>query len=65
MFLTKLSKHPSYSNNNELNFICAPFGNINTELLKEQTRINLLSPEGIEIRIDRRIQVEGTFGQIK
>ncbi len=35
------------------------------ELLKEQARENLLSPEGIEIRINRSIQVEGTFGQLK
>lgn len=35
------------------------------ELLKEEARVNLLSPEGIEIRINRSIQVEGTFGQIK
>ncbi len=35
------------------------------ELLKEQARVNLLSPKGIEIRINRSIQVEGTFGQIK
>lgn len=35
------------------------------ELLKEQARENLLSPIGIEIRINRSIQVEGTFGQIK
>ena len=35
------------------------------ELLKEQARNNLLSPEGIEIRVNRSIQVEGTFGQIK
>ena len=35
------------------------------ELLKEEARINLLSPKGIEIRINRSIQVEGTFGQIK
>lgn len=35
------------------------------ELLKEQARINLLSPKGIEIRINRSIQVEGTFGQLK
>lgn len=35
------------------------------ELLKEQARENLLSPNGIEIRINRSIQVEGTFGQIK
>ena len=37
----------------------------NYELLKEQARKNLLSPKGIEIRINRSIQVEGTFGQIK
>lgn len=35
------------------------------ELLKEQARTNLLSPKGIEMRINRSIQVEGTFGQIK
>lgn len=35
------------------------------ELLKEQARNNLQSPTGIEIRINRSIQVEGTFGQIK
>ena len=35
------------------------------ELFKEQARNNLLSPEGIKIRINRSIQVEGTFGQIK
>lgn len=35
------------------------------ELLKEQARVNLLSPKGIEIRINRSIQVEGTFGQLK
>ena len=35
------------------------------ELLKEEARENLLSPKGIEIRINRSIQVEGTFGQLK
>lgn len=35
------------------------------ELLKEKARENLLSPKGIEIRINRSIQVEGSFGQIK
>ncbi len=35
------------------------------ELLKEQARNNLLSAKGIEIRINRSIQVEGTFGQLK
>lgn len=35
------------------------------ELLKNNARDNLLSPKGIEIRINRSIQVEGTFGQIK
>ena len=39
--------------------------NLDYELLKEQARKNLLSPKGIEIRINRSIQVEGTFGQIK
>lgn len=39
--------------------------NSDYELLKEEARNNLLSPEGIEIRINRSIQVEGTFGQIK
>ena len=35
------------------------------ELLKEQARKNLQSPKGIEMRINRSIQVEGTFSQIK
>lgn len=35
------------------------------ELLKEEVRDNLLSPKGIEIIVNRSIQVEGTFGQIK
>ena len=35
------------------------------ELLKEEVRKNLQSPKGIEIRINRSIQVEGAFGQIK
>ena len=35
------------------------------ELLKEEARKNLQNPKGIEIRINRSIQVEGTFGQIK
>ena len=35
------------------------------ELLKEEARNNLLSPRGIEIRINRSIQVEGGFGHIK
>ena len=39
--------------------------NADYELLKENSRQNLLSPKGIEIRINRSIQVEGTFGQIK
>lgn len=38
---------------------------IDYEKFKEQARQNLLSPKGIEIRINRSIQVEGTFGQIK
>lgn len=38
---------------------------INYELMKEEARRNLLSPKGIEIRVNRSIQVEGTFGQIK
>ena len=38
---------------------------IEYELLKDEARRNLLSPKGIEIRISRSIQVEGTFGQIK
>ena len=35
------------------------------ELLKDQARENLLSPKGIEIRINRSIQVEGSYGQLK
>ena len=38
---------------------------IEYELLKQEARENLLSPKGIEIRVNRSIQVEGTFGQIK
>lgn len=39
--------------------------NADYEILKENSRQNLLSPKGIEIRINRSIQVEGTFVQIK
>lgn len=39
--------------------------NTDYELLKEQARVNLLSHKGIEIRVNRSIQVEGTFGQLK
>ena len=39
--------------------------NTDYELLKENSRQNSLSPKGIEIRVNRSIQVEGTFGQIK
>lgn len=35
------------------------------EKLKQEARVNLLSRKGIEIRINRSIQVEGTFGQVK
>ena len=35
------------------------------ELFKEEARKNLLSPKGIEMRINRSIESEGTFGQIK
>ena len=38
---------------------------IEYELLKQEARENLLSPKGIEIRVNRSIQVEGSFGQIK
>ncbi len=39
--------------------------NLEYEFLKEEARKNLLSPKGIEIRINRSIQVEGTYGQLK
>ena len=39
--------------------------NIEYELFKEEARNNLLSPKGIEMRINRSIQSEGSFGQIK
>ena len=39
--------------------------NLEYELFKEEARNNLLSPKGIEMRINRSIQSEGTFGQIK
>ena len=35
------------------------------EVLKEEARANLISRKGIEIRVNRSIQVEGSFGQIK
>ena len=38
---------------------------VSYEHLKDEAMNNLLSPKGIEIRINRSIQVEGTFGQIK
>lgn len=38
---------------------------IKYETYKDTARKNLLSPDGIEIRINRSIQVEGTYGQIK
>ena len=38
---------------------------IEYELLKDEAMNNLVSPKGIEIRVNRSIQVEGTFGQIK
>ena len=38
---------------------------IEYELFKDEAKENLLSPKGIELRINRSIQVEGTFGQIK
>ena len=38
---------------------------IQYEKYKEEARKNLLSPKGIKMRINRSIQVEGTFGQLK
>ena len=38
---------------------------IKYETYKDEARKNLLSPDGIEIRVNRSIQVEGTYGQIK
>lgn len=38
---------------------------IKYEIYKDIARKNLLSPDGIEMRINRSIQVEGTYGQIK
>ena len=35
------------------------------EIFKAKACDNLLSPKGIEMRINRSIQSEGTFGQIK
>ena len=39
--------------------------NLKYELYKKQARENLQSVPGIEIRVNRSIQVEGTFGNIK
>lgn len=38
---------------------------LNYELLKKQARENLLSSQGIEIKINKSIQVEVTFVQLK
>ena len=38
---------------------------IDYEILKEKTRKRLLSLKGIEIRVNRSIQAEGSFGQLK
>ena len=35
------------------------------QIYREQVKENLLSIKGIEIRINRSIQVEGTFGDLK
>ena len=35
------------------------------ERFKEEARKNLLSRKGIEIRVNRSIQAEGAFGQVK
>lgn len=37
----------------------------NVHKKKDEAMNNLLSPKGIEIRINRSIQVEGAFGQLK
>lgn len=39
--------------------------NIKEQLYREQAKENLLSIKGIEIRVNRSIQVEGTFGDLK
>ena len=39
--------------------------NIKEQKYREQAKENLLSIKGIEIRVNRSIQVEGTFGDLK
>lgn len=39
--------------------------NLEFETMKDEARKNLLSRKGIEIRVNRSIQAEGAFGQIK
>lgn len=39
--------------------------NLKEQIFREQAKENLLSIKGIEIRINRSIQVEGTFGDLK
>ena len=39
--------------------------NLKEQIYREQAKENLLSIKGIEIRINRSIQVEGTFGDLK
>ena len=53
-------KEETKNNNYRIKEICIEY-----ELLKDEAMNNLLSPKGIEIRVNRSIQVEGTFGQIK
>ena len=39
--------------------------NLKEQIYREQAKENLLSIKGIEIRVNRSIQVEGTFGDLK
>ena len=55
-FMKEENKHNDY----RIKEICIEY-----ELFKDEAMNNLTSPKGIEIRINRSIQVEGTFGQIK
>ena len=38
---------------------------VESELFKQEAKRNLLSPKGIEMRVNRSAQVEGAFGVIK
>ena len=55
------SSTPVFANELEANEL----NNITENIVLVTSEENLLSPKGIELRVNRSIQVEGTFGMIK